>query len=330
MSPLFRKIVAATASLAVFTNSVGVPATFAATVPKTVQKAVSQASVAKAPTELKTRLKAQKSALEKNGKTAKYSGAEIRWNDAAAKPNQITGLKSRTSKNVANDVQAVFDDLSPLYAQKSGAKKAKLVTESETVSKLTGEKHVRLKQSYSGLPVIGADVVGHVSKDGNLYQIDGDYVADVTVGTTPSVTSKQAVEAAVATYGKQPKFKVSKPELAILSEASGQNLVWQFDASFETKKNGPSKIRYVVDAKSGKTIRSYETVAHNSPVDITGDLLPGEGGAQVALSGTLYSGDGNSYMWDPVDRLAYVYNFSTNTGTYSDAQSVAFRSTPAW
>ena len=119
MSPLFKKIVATAASLAVFANSVGVPATFAATAPKSVQKTASQAGVAKAPTELKTRLKAQKSVLEKNGKTAKYSGTEIRWNDAAAKPNQITGLKSKASKNVASDVQAVFDDLSPLYAQKN-------------------------------------------------------------------------------------------------------------------------------------------------------------------------------------------------------------------
>ncbi len=152
----------------------------------------------------------------------------------------------------------------------------------------------------------------------------------MTVGTTPIVTSKQAAAVATAAYGKQPKFKVSKPELAILAEASGQNLVWQYDASFETTKNGPSKIRYVIDAKSGKTIRSYETVAHNSPVDITGDLLPGEGGAQVSFSGTVYSGDGNTYMWDPVDRLVYVYNFSTNSGTYTDADSVAFRSTPSW
>ena len=121
--------------------------------------------------------------------------------------------------------------------------------------------------------------MGHVSKNGDLYQIDGDYVADVTVGTTPVITSKQAVEAAVSAYGKQPKFKVSKPELAILAEASGQNLVWQYDASFETIKNGPSKIRYVIDAKSGKTIRSYDTIMHaDIPVDISGNLLSGEGG----------------------------------------------------
>ncbi len=119
MSPLFKKIVATAASLAVFANSVGVPATYAETSQKPVQKTASQAGMAKAPTELKTRLKAQKSALEKSGKAAKYSGTEIRWNDAAAKPKQITGLKSKATKNVASDVQAVFDDLSTLYAQKN-------------------------------------------------------------------------------------------------------------------------------------------------------------------------------------------------------------------
>lgn len=330
MSALLKKIAAAVASVTVAANSVGVPASFAAPSAPTPKSAVAQSSLAKAPTELKSRLKAQKAALETSGKSAKYSRAEIRWNDAASKPSQISGLKAKVSKNLANDVQSVFDDFSPLYGQKNPSKKPKLSQSSQSVSKLSGEKHVRFKQTYSGLPVIGSDVVGHVDKEGNLYQIDGGYVSEVTVDTVPTVTDKQASDVAKSAYGKRAKFKTTKPQLAVLAETSGQNLVWQFDASFETPKDGPSKIRYVVDAKSGKTIRAYDTIAHDSATDITGDLLVGEGGAQVALSGTVYSGDGNTYMWDPYDRLAYVYNYSTNTGAYVDAQSVAFRPNPNW
>lgn len=112
-----------------------------------------------------------------------------------------------------------------------------------------------------------------MDEDGNLYQIDGAYVPEITVDTTPKVTDKQVSDIAKSVYGKRAKFKTTKPQLAVLAEASGQNLVWQFDASFETPKDGPSKIRYVVDAKSGKTLRSYDTIAHNSPANITGDLL---------------------------------------------------------
>ncbi|MDQ1343620.1 MAG: hypothetical protein QG650_339, partial [Patescibacteria group bacterium] len=35
-------------------------------------------------------------------------------------------------------------------------------------------------------------------------------------------------------------------------------------------------------------------------------------------------------MWDPADRLAYVYNYSTNSGTYSDARDVANRVGTNW
>lgn len=98
---------------------------------------------------LKGRLLEQTKALQKSGKTSKYAKAQIRWDDSSAKPSQIRGIDATASKNVANDVQAVFDELSPLYAQKNGAKKPKLETVEENVSAETGEKHVRIKQSYA-------------------------------------------------------------------------------------------------------------------------------------------------------------------------------------
>lgn len=90
MSVLFKKIAASVAAIAVVANSIGVPASFAAPAAPASKKVSSQSAVAKAPAELKARLKAQKAALETSGKSAKYSRAEIRWNDAASKPSQIS------------------------------------------------------------------------------------------------------------------------------------------------------------------------------------------------------------------------------------------------
>lgn len=328
MSFGFKKIVSIAVVGALAIQTAVVPQTFA----QKVQNPKSSASVpvpAASPL-LQERLKQEKSVLDRSGKTSKYAKAKIRWDDASGKPSQIRGLESRASKNLASDVQSVFDDLSPLYGAKNTAKKAKLQTAAEDVSKTTGERHVRIKQSYSGLPIVGSDLIGHVDDAGNLYQIDGDYVPEITVDTVPSVTSAISLSTAKKTLSTKPKFKTTKPELVILADKSGQNLAWSYDASYEDAKTGLSKIRYVIDAKSGKTLRSFDTVEHNAPVNLSGNALSGEGGANLSLSGTLFSGDGKYYLWDPTDRKAYVYNYSSNTGTYSDAGNVANRATTSW
>lgn len=148
--------------------------------------------------------------------------------------------------------------------------------------------------------------------------------------TTPKIPAKRALDAAKRDE-KKSGFKTTSPELAILSEPSGQNLVWQYEASLEDPKEGKSRIRYLVDAATGKTIRSYELIAHaDVPANLSGNLLPGEGGGAVAFSGAFSDFDSHYYMWDGFDRLAFVYNASTNSGTYADANNYAKRPSSSW
>lgn len=265
MSFSAKKLLAAAVSGAVFFQSALIaPLVDAREKTPTVSAKTPDSPIIGASAELKSRLKAGSESLARSGKTSKYAKAKIRWDESAEKPSQIRGIKTRVSKNVAVDAQAVFDDLSPLYGVKTSktAKKPKLEVSEESVSKVTKERHVRLKQTYAGLPVIGDGIVGHVDETGNLYQIDGDYVPEIKVDTVAKINAAAALEKARKANSKKPKFKTSEPELAILSEPSGQNLVWQYDASFEDPKEGLSKIRYVVNAKTGKILRSYDTVTH--------------------------------------------------------------------
>lgn len=66
------------------------------------------------------------------------------------------------------------------------------------------------------------------------------------------------------------------------------------------------------------------------PTALSGTLLPGEGNGNVSFSGVFDTTDSNYYIWDGLDRLTFVYNYSSNTGTYSDAESVAKRATSSW
>lgn len=170
-----------------------------------------------------------------------------------------------------------------------------------------------------------------MDSEGNLTQIDGDYVPEVKVSTVPKIKVSKALAPAMAKHSKRKDFKLSNPELAIVSETSGQNLVWSYEASFQEEDGGLSRLRYEVDAETGKVARVTSLVMHaDSPSVITGNLLSGEGGATVSLSGTYSSDYGRHFIFDGIDRLTYVYNISTNSGKYVDADDIANRVTNNW
>lgn len=220
MSSVFKKLAAAAISATIAVQSAIVPSAFAESGNKSVGSSSTPTQIAGASKELRTRLKLQGEKLAKAGKTSKYANAKIRWDDASEKPTQIRGIRSKASKNVAADVQAVFDDLAPIYGtSEKNPKKAELAVEAEDVSPVTSERHVRIKQTYAGLPVIGDGIVAHVDRTGNLYQIDGDYAPKIEVGTVPKISAKQALGASKRDE-KKSKFKTTVPELAILSEPS--------------------------------------------------------------------------------------------------------------
>ena len=120
---------------------------------------------------------------------------------------------------------------------------------------------------------MGGEIIGHVDENGKLYQIDGEYVNDVTVSTVPKISAEKALDAADAKYESKPKYDTTDPEIVILAEEDGEKLAWQFEASFEDPAKGISRMAFEVDAETGKTIRSYETVKSTSQANLSGNLL---------------------------------------------------------
>lgn len=72
--------------------------------------------------------------------------------------------------------------------------------------------HVRLNQFYRGLPVLGAQVVVHLS-DRGITGISGQYVPDIKVGTAPRISDAQARTTALRQLG--PQLSIVKSELSI-------------------------------------------------------------------------------------------------------------------
>lgn len=331
MSRIFKKI-AALSVIAALASQNAVPfSAFAEAKAIGTQTINAPTSTVSVPETLKSRMKIQKAALQKSGKLAEYADARVKWDDASSKPSQIRGLKKKAGKDVAADVSSVLNDLNPLFGAKKNGKKARIENGAESSEDRNGGRHVRLGQSFSGIEIIGGDLIAHVDDSGNLTQIDGDYVSEIAVDTNPKVKASKALAPAIASHVKKDGFKLTAPKLAILSESSGQNLVWSYEAAFEDKDGGPSRIRYDVDAQTGKVIRSYDVIKHgDSPATIGGNLLPSEGGGNVTLSGTYNSEASKYYIFDGVDRMTYVYNISTNTGAYVDSEGIASRTVSDW
>ena len=75
-----------------------------------------------------------------------------------------------------------------------------------------GMSHVRLNQSYQGLRVFGAQVVVHMNDNG-ITGVNGDFVPNISLKTTPALTREQALQVARKT---SPNLtQVLKTELAV-------------------------------------------------------------------------------------------------------------------
>jgi bacillolysin len=80
-----------------------------------------------------------------------------------------------------------------------------------------GTTHVKFDQAYKGLSVFGAQVVVHMN-DRGVTAVNGNYVPQISIDTTPALTKDAAAQAALATVrknGAQSEAKIDKSELAI-------------------------------------------------------------------------------------------------------------------
>jgi vibriolysin len=60
-----------------------------------------------------------------------------------------------------------------------------------------GETHVRMTQTYKGLPVIGAELIVHLRSD-SVSGISGHFIADLNVPTEPAIAAAEASDIAVS------------------------------------------------------------------------------------------------------------------------------------
>ncbi|MGH8079766.1 MAG: M4 family metallopeptidase, partial [Lysobacter sp.] len=188
-----------------------------------------------------------------------------------------------------------------------------------------GSEHVRMERSYSGLPVIGGDMVVH-SRDGQLTSISqGDNMRTLArPDLTPGISPEQAkIEAGAAFKGKV--TSINSASLVVFARATEPTLAYQVDLRGEYHNDPkPGNVSYFLDAKTGKLLQEDDHV-HAAAATGTGKSLT-LGNVNIttnSVSGGFTLTDptrGNGQTIDARDDSSFLFTYLASA--FNDADNV--------
>jgi Zn-dependent metalloprotease len=111
-----------------------------------------------------------------------------------------------------------------------------------------GVAHVRYHREYRGLPVVGGDLVVHLSRDGWFVRAATSLAAPIKLDTAPKV---DAAEAAKAILGRRDAVITDNPELVVDAGDGTASLAWRAHATVA----GEGETAFV-DAVEGRLSRT--------------------------------------------------------------------------
>jgi Zn-dependent metalloprotease len=123
----------------------------------------------------------------------------------------------------------------------------------------------RYRQQFLGVEVYGTDIGFTISKE-VLLSVGARMYPDVKVSTTsPTITTKEAIQIALADFEPAGEANASKLELRILANPNDHNstmysLVWMFDLSGLNESNMHDSYRYFVDALTGRLVKKVSNI----------------------------------------------------------------------
>ncbi|MEU6259108.1 M4 family metallopeptidase [Streptomyces sp. NPDC047043] len=136
----------------------------------------------------------------------------------------------------------------------------KLVVQ-DVLKDANGTVHTRYQRTYAGLPVLGGDLVTHVTKSGKLKGVSKATRARISVAST---------DASISAAGAKKSALKAAAGSSRATSASSRKVIWAVGAkpvlAYESVVKGlqddgtPSELHVVTDATTGKRIYSYEAV----------------------------------------------------------------------
>lgn len=153
-----------------------------------------------------------------------------------------------------------------------------------------GHRHFKFDQAYAGLPVWPAGLGVHLHANGEIYLLDGAYIATPSeVSTKPALTATEATERAKASVQAGPKSEVTPASLIVYAPLEKPaRLAWKLAVTTGLLHSWI----LVVDAQDGRVLNRLSQVMDANVAASHKDLL----GKVRDLN--VWSQDGTFYMFD--------------------------------
>lgn len=190
-----------------------------------------------------------------------------------------------------------------------------------------GMVHVRLQQTWNGLPVVGAEVMVHALRDGrDVYAVNGAVYRTDDLATSAVFDADKAIGLALDSVGISGTV-LGEPEMVYVVGLDGEiHLAWSAEVTYESNE-GPERDRVFADALDASMAAIHPQIFRakyrriytaNNGTSLPGSLLFNEGGSssdQTAMGAYNNSGLTYDYYYQKFSRDSYNNSGATLTST---------------
>ncbi|WP_420168100.1 M4 family metallopeptidase [Streptomyces violaceoruber] len=190
-----------------------------------------------------------------------------------------------------------------------------------------GTRHVRYDRTYRGLPVIGGDLVVHLTEDGTITGSDLAHQGAIRIaGTTPKLTAADASAKAVKHARHVKKAKTgSKDSSTLVVYAVGKIpvLAYRSTVTGEGDTGPTSREAVIVDATSGAALDQYEL--HQNVTGTGNGVTAGQVSIETTQTGSSYT------LTDPTHGGTIIYDSYNSPQSNPKQNARAFtKTTNSW
>ncbi len=240
----------------------------------------------------------------------------IRWDGRTGTPASIYFGKTKPYSGDPEQAARTFlEENSALTKMKSDLSNLKLsrIIAHHNISDVT------FQETYSGIPVEGAEYQVHVLSDGCVDMTNGKYYPSVTAPTTVQVDGEASLTIAKNDIGKDAVVSGSPSKILVVLPDSGRFLL-AWEVSIATKNPYGDWI-YFVDACSGKIISRRSRICY---VTGSGNIYPTTPTLSSVTKVTLYDLDYSGYLRGT---FSNVLNYDGTPRAYSGNEDFEYSPT---
>lgn len=162
----------------------------------------------------------------------------------------------------------------------------------------------KLQQVFNSVPLYGRELVVVTDNDGNTTSVNGNYLKDVDVNTTPEITENAVANYVSNAYGSDAKADGTELTIYSLDDVK-PTLCWKVTIE-QSKDEKTSVLNSFIDASTGKVIKEI-SLTNNAAVQATGTDLNGKTQTFNVNKTTAYSryyGRYQTYqLYDPLRKI---------------------------